>query len=1150
MNMESIYLKKSVAALLLISLNVPTLAFAQNASSTESQNASTTWSQSASTTEYLLALEQSTKSISERIKDKTAEERARIKSLEFKKLSFPSKETIKGIEVEIKEIVDIPGGIQLYVRAWKNKKPIGFGSDATIEWERLRFFNPPILARTNNKSTKKWTDEAGRTVSVTAYEYEENPRLALLQMVEDTIRIVGKDGSKIISGKQGHTTSTFYPDGDPESATVDGRTYFASANTTWSAIHDASVGGGAADNETSSANFSSVEATNASNVWNSIGRAYFLFNTSAIPDTDSVSAATFSVYVEGKSDSFTDAVALVDVNPASNIGIAAADYGQSGTTKQATNISISSITTSAYNEWTLNSFGKASIAKDGVTKFGLRSEMDRGNTPNWVSNGLSRIYGRYADYSGTTSDPKLVVTHSSTPIAPTVLQNLTYTYDASGNITRILDTSGTDTAKTVDYTYDDLNRMVTASSSGALYSNYIHAFNYDAIGNIASSTLASSSTLTGPTELYASSLFSDANLVAYYRFEGNSNDSKGSNNGTDTSMSYATSTGKFGQGAGFGGSSYIDLSSLPINSQNVTFSAIFWAKTATSTRQRWMDMGTCDGSITKDCFMPELYQSSPTGDFTAYGSFRDQATITDNVWHQIGYTVDGGSTYKLYVDGQLKDTKSTPGLRITNAGTTSKRIGKTADNFHGVNGAIDDVAIFNRVLTANEISTLFTGTVQFASSTTYTYGSSSYANPHAVTQYGSTTYSYDNNGNLTSDSIWNHTWNYRNRLTQSSSSNALVTYLYDFADSRVRMVSPSTTLIVASPNYSMENTTSTKHIFANGELVATVRGSGGSSTPYYVVTDHLGSAEKTVSASGTIVELSDYYPFGSVRQDAGTLDDRKSFIGKDLDSDTGLSQLEARYYKSNVGRFISQDPMFWESKQHLEDPQSLNSYGYAGNNPITFKDPTGRDYFELSFSGTWFGASGGIGLRMNSNGVDWFTSGGASLSTPFGGYFGAAYSTGDISHQPEISVSRTGKAAAGLGFSVSRDGEYDPSDPLGGGRNRTTEYALLAGGGASFSQDYTYSDKLFTWGDAPNSVPYDPSLSAQENKNRATLARQGNTTISSYRPQNSQPSINQRAAPSGASYQQQQNNMIGILTQLVGLYQQLLTLQSSGNKSP
>src|SRR5690606_36484113 len=44
----------------------------------------------------------------------------------------------------------------------------------------------------------------------------------------------------------------------------------------------------------------------------------------------------------------------------------------------------------------------------------------------------------------------------------TKAHELAYTYDANGNITKIVDTSETNTAKTVDYTNDDLNRLMSA----------------------------------------------------------------------------------------------------------------------------------------------------------------------------------------------------------------------------------------------------------------------------------------------------------------------------------------------------------------------------------------------------------------------------------------------------------------------------------------------------------------------------------------------------------------------------------------------------------------------------------------------------------------------------------------------------------------
>jgi len=59
---------------------------------------------------------------------------------------------------------------------------------------------------------------------------------------------------------------------------------------------------------------------------------------------------------------------------------------------------------------------------------------------------------------------------------------------------------------------------------------------------------------------------------------------------------------------------------------------------------------------------------------------------------------------------------------------------------------------------------------------------------------------------------------------------------------------------------------------------------------------------------------------------------------------TGLSYLNARYYSPQQGQFISQDPVFLgrPKDQNLRNPQSLNSYNYANDNPITKKDLSGQ----------------------------------------------------------------------------------------------------------------------------------------------------------------------------------------------------------------
>src|SRR6266436_658671 len=54
--------------------------------------------------------------------------------------------------------------------------------------------------------------------------------------------------------------------------------------------------------------------------------------------------------------------------------------------------------------------------------------------------------------------------------------------------------------------------------------------------------------------------------------------------------------------------------------------------------------------------------------------------------------------------------------------------------------------------------------------------------------------------------------------------------------------------------------------------------------------------------------------------------------------------MQARYQNSSRAQFISEDPVFLGDprQQVLTDPQQLNSYSYANDNPITKSDPTGR----------------------------------------------------------------------------------------------------------------------------------------------------------------------------------------------------------------
>ena len=76
-------------------------------------------------------------------------------------------------------------------------------------------------------------------------------------------------------------------------------------------------------------------------------------------------------------------------------------------------------------------------------------------------------------------------------------------------------------------------------------------------------------------------------------------------------------------------------------------------------------------------------------------------------------------------------------------------------------------------------------------------------------------------------------------------------------------------------------------------------------------------------------------------------DVRQKFASKERDIETGLDFSEARYYASTQGRFTSVDPILI-TDDRLIDPQQINLYHYARNNPLYFTDPTGEDIDDSS----------------------------------------------------------------------------------------------------------------------------------------------------------------------------------------------------------
>src|SRR5258708_8313477 len=139
----------------------------------------------------------------------------------------------------------------------------------------------------------------------------------------------------------------------------------------------------------------------------------------------------------------------------------------------------------------------------------------------------------------------------------------------------------------------------------------------------------------------------------------------------------------------------------------------------------------------------------------------------------------------------------------------------------------------------------------------------------------------------------------------------------------------------------------TEYVFFDGERVA--RRDFPAGTVSYYFSDHLKTASVVTDGTGTILDESDYFPWGGELQFVNSLDNHYKFTGKERDSETGLDYFGARYYGSLLGRFTSSDPHN-EGAQPTE-PQSWNSYSYVANNPLRHIDPDGRDYHVCAFGG-------------------------------------------------------------------------------------------------------------------------------------------------------------------------------------------------------
>jgi RHS repeat-associated protein len=224
--------------------------------------------------------------------------------------------------------------------------------------------------------------------------------------------------------------------------------------------------------------------------------------------------------------------------------------------------------------------------------------------------------------------------------------------------------------------------------------------------------------------------------------------------------------------------------------------------------------------------------------------------------------------------------------------------------------------------------------------TTTTYGyqkiGSNPLNWQRLLTAGSATYTYDSNGNTSTMSGNTYTPDYENRLKNISGS-VTSSYQYDYQGRRAsKSVGGTTTYVYDGLNLIREIGVSTNdYLFGPGidELLAM---SSGGTVSYYAV-DGLSSVATVNDAAGSAQNNYAYDTWGAQRTTTETLPQPFRYTSREAGDLSGQLFYRARYYQSDTGRFLSEDPL-----RTIAGP---NFYAYVLNRPLSYTDPAGLSVF-------------------------------------------------------------------------------------------------------------------------------------------------------------------------------------------------------------
>ena len=200
---------------------------------------------------------------------------------------------------------------------------------------------------------------------------------------------------------------------------------------------------------------------------------------------------------------------------------------------------------------------------------------------------------------------------------------------------------------------------------------------------------------------------------------------------------------------------------------------------------------------------------------------------------------------------------------------------------------------------------------------------------------------YDANGNTLSDpSGKQYTWDFENRLIQAvvpGTSGGTTTFRYDPFGRRIQKSGP-----LGTTNYVYDGASLIEEVGSSGYVAARyTQGKrideplaqlSAGDTSYYE-NEGLGSITSLTSTSGAPTNTYSYNSFGNLTSSSGAITSPFQYTGREYDAETGLLYYRNRYFDTNAGRFISEDPIGFVG--------GLNYYVYTFNNATSLIDPYG-----------------------------------------------------------------------------------------------------------------------------------------------------------------------------------------------------------------